>query len=289
MNSQKEATDKYTKEGYLYFSFDFLKDWEDELEKLNQDKKGRKFKFPDSMIKCAAKIKFAFRIGWRQVSGILSSLKKWIPIPNVPKKSQVSQRFNGAKFDYQESIIKEKSQNVALDSTGIKLRFSGQWIREKHKVKKPFLKLHVAVNTKTNQAIAKSLTEDYVSDGSQAKKLLKDSMKIAKIKKGFMDGAYDRIEFWDWCLNKNIEPFIRLRKDAKPHGLSYRAEQAKVMQKIGHDEWMKLRGMGEREPSECWNSSFKRRFGEFFSLRKRDNMKKEINFKIMLCNELIVN
>jgi len=77
------------------------------------------------MIKCCSKIKSAFRIGWRQVSGILSSLKKWIQIPEVPKKSQISERFNELKFDYQESII-----------------------REKHKVKSPFLKLHVAVNTK---------------------------------------------------------------------------------------------------------------------------------------------
>ena len=104
-----------------------------------------------------------------------------------------------------------------------------------------------------------------------------------------MDGAYDRLSIWDWCLNNNIEPFIRLRKDAKPHGLSHRAEQAKRMHEIGHDEWMKERGMGEREPAECWNSSFKRRFGEFFCCRNPESMEKEINFKIMLCNELIVN
>ena len=289
MTNQKEATDKYTKEGYLYFSFDFLEDWERELKELNENKKGRRFKFPNSMIKCCSKIKFAFRTGWRQVSGILSSLKKWIPIPEVPKKSQISERFNELKFDYQESIIKENSQNVAIDSTGIKLRFSGQWIREKHKVKSPFLKLHVAVNTKTNQAVAKSLTEDSISDGSQARKLLNESSKIARVKKGFMDGAYDEIALWNWCLKKKIKPFIRLRKNAKPNGLSYRAEQAKRMRKIGHDEWMKERGMGEREPAECWNSSYKRRFGEFFTLRKKKTMLQEINFKIMMCNELIIN
>lgn len=288
MTKQKEATDKYTKEGYLYFSFDFLKDWGKELETLNKNKGGKKFKFPNSMIKCCSKIKFAFQIGWRQVSGILSTLKKWIPIPDVPKKSQISQRFNDLKFDYQESIIKDDSQNIAIDSTGIKLRFSGQWIREKHKVRSPFLKLHVAVNTKTNQAVARSLTEDNVSDGSQAKKLLRESCKISKVVKGFMDGAYDSIELWSWCLNNGIEPFIRLRKDAKPHGLSYRAEQAKIMQEIGHEEWMTMGGMGEREPAECWNSSFKRRFGEFFCCRNSKSMDQEIRFKIMMCNELIL-
>jgi len=79
------------------------------LEKINQNKNGRHFEYPDSMIKCCSRIKFAFQTGWRQVVGILSSLNKWIPIPRIPKKSQVSNRFNQLDFDYQETIIsKEK-------------------------------------------------------------------------------------------------------------------------------------------------------------------------------------
>jgi len=289
MNHKKEATDKYIQEGYLYFSFDFLQDWNNELEKINQNKNGRHFEYPDSMIKCCSRIKFVFQTGWRQVVGILSSLKKWIPIPRIPKKSQLSNRFNQLDFDYQETIILKEKQNVALDSSGIKLRFSGQWVREKHNEKKPFLKLHVAVNTKTNQAIAMELTEDSVSDVSQAKKLLKRSQKISKVEKGFMDGAYDKKELWSWCEQNKIVPFIRLRKNARPHGLSLRAVQAKRMNRIGFDKWFKERGMGEREPVECWYSVFKRRFGEFFMCRKEKNMIQEIKFKTMMCNQLILN
>jgi len=289
MITKKEATDKYIQEGYLYFSFEFLQNWEQELEKANKNKNGRHFQFPNSMIKCCSRIKFAFQTGWRQVVGILSSLKQWIPIPRVPKKSQISERFNQLDFDYQETIIKTKKQNVALDSTGIKLRFSGQWVREKHKIHKPFLKLHVAVNTKTNQVITMKLTEDSVSDVSQAKKLLRESNKISKVKKGFMDGAYDKKSLWDWCSKNKMEPFIRLRKNARPNGLSLRAEQAKKMHAIGFENWMKERGMGEREPVECWYSVFKRRFGEFFMCRNEKNMIQEIKFKTMLCNQLILN
>jgi len=289
MKNKKEATDKYIREGYLYFCFDFLKDWEQELKEVNENKNGKHYQFPNSMIKCCSRIKFAFQTGWRQVVGILSSLKKWIPIPKVPKKSQMSERFNQLDFDYQETIIETDKQNVALDSTGIKLRFSGQWIREKHKVMSPFLKLHVAVNTKTNQAVVMELTEDSVSDVSQAKKLLIESNKISKVEKGFMDGAYDKKLLWDWCTQNKIEPFIRLRKNARPHGLSERSKQSKRMGEIGLEEWMKERGMGEREPAECWYSVFKRRFGEFFMCRNENNMIQEIKFKTMLCNQLIVN
>ena len=50
------------------------------------------------MIKCCSKIKFAFQTGWRQVVGILSSLKKWVPIPGVPKKITDEQSFQPAEF-----------------------------------------------------------------------------------------------------------------------------------------------------------------------------------------------
>jgi hypothetical protein len=102
-----------------------------------------------------------------------------------------------------------------------------------------------------------------------------------------MDGAYDKKKLWGWCEEKKIDPRIRLRKNAKPNGLSLRAEQAKRMKGVGFDEWMKERGMGEREPAEGWFSSFKRRLGEFFMCRKKKNMLQEIKFKTMMCNELI--
>jgi hypothetical protein len=290
MRKQKEATtDKYIQEGYLYFSFDFLKTWNKELEEINKGKRGKHYEFPDSMIKCCSRIKFGFKTGWRQAVGFLLSLKRWIPIPKVPGKSQASERFKELCFDYRETLVKQEEQNVALDSSGIKLRFSGQWIREKHKEKKPFLKLHVAVNTKTNQSVATELTEDSVSDSSQARKLLKESSKVSKVRKGFMDGAYDKKSLWKWCSKNKIEPYIRLRKNARPHGLSLRSEQAKRMKLIGHDKWMKERGMGEREPSECWYSVFKRRFGEYFMCRNEKSMLQEIKFKVMLCNQLILN
>lgn len=288
MTNKKEATDKYTKEVLLYFSFDFLKTWEKELRELNNKKIGRRFEFPKSLIEFCAKTKFIFRIGWRQVKGVLLALKKWVPIPKIPSKSQINNRFNLLDFEMEDTIIKSKSQNIALDSSGLKLRFSGQWVREKHREKKPFLKLHVAVNTKTHQAVAMELTDDGVGDLSCARKLIIDSEKISKVKKGFMDGAYDEIKLWSWCEKRNIDPRIRLRKNAKPHGLSLRSIQTKRMKKIGHEKWMKERGMGEREPVEGYYSVFKRRLGEFCWAKTIENIIQEIRFKIRLCNQLIV-
>lgn len=288
MQKKKEA-DKYTKEVLLYFSFDFLKTWDKEIKQLNENKKGRRFKFPKSLIEFCGKIKFIFRIGWRQIKGILIALRNWIPIPEIPSKSQINNRFNLLDFEMEDTITKNKFQNIAIDSSGIKLRFSGQWIRDKHHEKRPYLKLHVAVNTKTHQAIAMELTDDGIGDLSCARELILKSEKISKVKKSFMDGAYDEIDLWKWCEDKKIDPRIRLRKNAKPHGLNERSKQAKIMKNIGLEKWMKKRGMGEREPVEGYYSVFKRRFGEFCWARTIKNIIQEIKFKIRLCNQLILN
>jgi len=287
--NQKQEADKYTKEVLLYFSFDFLKTWNKEIEQLNENKQGRRFQFPKSLIEFCGKIKFVFRIGWRQVKGILLSLSEWISIPNVPSKSQINNRFNLLDFEMEETIIKNKYQNIALDSSGLKLRFSGQWVREKHREKKPFLKIHVAVNTKTKQVTAMDLTDDGVNDLSCARELILKSEKISKVKKAFMDGAYDEIKLWKWCEDKKIDPRIRLRKNAKPHGLGERSKQAKRMHKVGMKQWKEERGMGERVHVEGFYSVFKRRFGEFCWAKTIKNMIQEIKFKIRLCNQLILN
>jgi len=94
------------------------------------------------------------------------------------------------------------------------------------------LKLHVAVNTKTHQAVAMELTDDGVGDINCARKLILKYEKISKIKKSFMDGAYDKIKLWVWCENRKIDSRIRLRKNVRFHGLSERNKQAKRIEKL---------------------------------------------------------
>ena len=201
---KKEATNKYKDEVLLYLSFDFLETWKEEIDRLNENKEGRKYIYPNSLIEFCGKIKFLFGIGWRQVEGVLFALKKWIPVPNVPSKSRINERFNQLELDIEEGLVVEDSQNIAIDSSGLKINFSGQWIRDKHREKRPYLKLHVAVNTKTRQAVAMELTDDGVADIYCARKLILKSNKISKVKKGFMDGAYDEIALWSWCEKEEL-------------------------------------------------------------------------------------
>lgn len=288
MKNWKKVNNKYINEGYLYLSFDFLKTWNNELSELNHKKIGGQYKYPNSLIKFCSTLKAIFGIGYRQISGLTNSLKNLIKISGTPSYSQINRRFNQLALNLIDSIVDTKdSQAIAIDSSGIKLHQSGEWIREKHGKRKPFLKLHIAVNVETKQAVAIEVTEDSVSDNKIDDILLRRSIEIASVEKVLEDGAYDTYDNWERLSNKGITPAIRLRKDSINTGLNARAKTVRYIEKVGIEQWKKEVEYGKRWLVEIWYSVFKRRFGEHCTARKHENAIQEILFKSMLCNQLI--
>ena len=62
--------------------------------------------------------------------------------------------------------------SLAVDSSGIKVHNGGDWIRKVWKVKKGYLKIHFAVNTKTKQIVSMHVTSEKVHDGKVLRRLL---------------------------------------------------------------------------------------------------------------------
>lgn len=60
-------------------------------------------------------------------------------------------RISKMKADLASSVALDKDVTIAVDSTGIKVSNRGELIRRKWKVKRGFIKVHIAVDTK-NQA-----------------------------------------------------------------------------------------------------------------------------------------
>ena len=228
--------------------------------------------------------------GFRQEQGSLQALSKYIPFPSVISYSQINRRINQLGLDLVESLSDpEDGQVIALDSSGIKLYNSGQWIREKHKKKSPFIKLHIAVNTNTKQAVAIEITEDSTGDNPMAIKLVDKARKHGRVAKALMDGAYDAYQTWNGLHARNIKPLIKLRSNAVVNYEKSKTRSKAV--KICKDfemSWPKESGYGQRWQSESWFSSYKRRFGEHCYSTKPENVLREILFKVMLCNKLIV-
>jgi Transposase DDE domain len=226
--------------GEILFSYDFLEVWDEELEKMNGNKEGKKYKFPDSFILIIGHIRVYFHLPYRQTEGIIkATVGKSIPTDKQPSYSQICRRVNRLDIscnrlgydddDDDESIV------IAIDSTGIKVTNRGQWMQDKWNVgKKGYLKIHVAVNIKTKEILALEVTDEKVHDGKVMEQLVEQVLENnydAQIKSLLGDGAYDSNENFKYLQKKKIRPgkVSRLERILSDHSKTISSEIEKLV------------------------------------------------------------
>jgi len=210
----------------LLFSYDFLDTWGYELEKMNRNKKGKPFVFPNCFILVIGYIRISFHLPYRQTEGIINATgKRLLPAAN-PSYGHICKRINNLNIDISRGKTDDDDDDddliLAIDSTGIKVTNRGQWMNEKWNVqnKKGYLKIHVAVNIKTKEILALEVTNEKVHDGKMLKKLvnhvLDNSSKpnTTKIKSILADGAYDSNNNFRYLEDKKIMSGIKVRKNS---------------------------------------------------------------------------
>ncbi len=140
------------KRGEILFSYDFLETWDWILEKMNENKKGKPYLYPDSFIIVVGYIRICFHLPYRQTEGIIkATIGK--SLPNHTSYGHMCKRVNKLNIDINDSKIDYDNDNdliIAVDSTGIKVTNRGQWISDKwgaqnnKKRRKGYLKIHIA-------------------------------------------------------------------------------------------------------------------------------------------------
>ncbi len=65
--------------GEILFSYDFLDIWDDDLARMNENKKGKKYKFPDSFILIIGYIRVYFHFPIDKHEGIIKATRKESP------------------------------------------------------------------------------------------------------------------------------------------------------------------------------------------------------------------
>jgi hypothetical protein len=150
--------------GEILFSYDFLDMWDYNLDKMNENKKGKPYSFPDSFILIISYIRIYFHLPYRQTEGVIKATGK--NLPDHLCYSQICRRLN--KLDITSNRMDDDDDVaiiIAADSTGIKVTNRGlQWMQDKWDVKnkKGYLKIHVAVNIKTKEILALEVTDEKV-------------------------------------------------------------------------------------------------------------------------------
>ncbi len=153
------------KRGEFYLSLDFIDRWDDHLSQMNAGKRGRPFQYPESFIAWMASIHTFLQMPYRQMEGFARRLAPFIPGLKAADYTTLFRRIQ--HLDLSLPVVPEllaEDVIVAADSTGIKVTNRGEWIREKWRVSRGWIKLHVMIDVETNQVIGLEITDESVLD-----------------------------------------------------------------------------------------------------------------------------
>jgi IS5 family transposase len=147
------------------------------------------------------------------MEGFLRALRRFDSRVQVPDYSTIDRRVNRLivkldREDYGDDIV------LAVDASGIKVSNRGEWIRHKWKVKRGYLKIHIAVDVKQKKILALEAMDEKVGDGRMLQPLVEEASKKAKVAKALGDSAYDTKSNFSYLDDKGIEPVIKVRRNA---------------------------------------------------------------------------
>jgi hypothetical protein len=267
----REYNEHLVRRGWFYISTDFVKNWDEELKKMNTTKNGRPYRYPETFIQFCG-LTYAFlHLPYRQLEGFLQALSGFVPGLKSADYSTLWHRIAELELNIP---IPDDEIVVAVDSTGMKVTSRGDWMREKHGVeRKGWIKVHIAVDVETRRPITFEITDERTTDQEMVKPLLTD----VKLEDSMMDGAYDKEEVFKFMKEKGVTmPGIKIRKNAVVKAGTERAESVLEFKKYGYDSWKKVHGYGRRWAAESVFSAIKRIFGETVRATSTEGMFGEI-------------
>ena len=162
-------------------------------------------------------------------------------------------------------------------------------MRHKWKVKRGYLKIHIAVDVKRKKILALKVTDERIGDGRMLQPLVEEaSEKGGKITKAIGDGGYDTKNNFHYLASKNIEPAIKVRKSSSNKAGGCMPRKLVAQEYLRNPEtWKRKHDYGQRWIVESTFSSLKRTFGEHISAKNMKNMTQEMMIKASLYNTLI--
>lgn len=273
--------------GEILLDMGFVSKWSREVKAMNEGKEGARFRYPESFIKLLAVI-HAYLLPFRQLEGFTKALADHADGLKAPDYTTIWWRVSRMKVDLDASIKSDEDVTIALDASGIKVSNRGEWIRKKWKVRRGFIKIHLAVDVKTKQILAMEVTKEDTPDGRMLKPLVEEASSKANVEKVIGDGAFDTKENFRYLADRGIEPIIKVRKNSSMKAMGCMPRKLVAIEQLKDpEEWRKKHGYGLRWIAESAISSIKRTFGEQISSIKWMNIVNELLFKASIYNLFI--
>ena len=279
----KGYNEALVKRGLILLDLDFVAGWSRELKAMNDGKEGGRYRYPESFIKLLSVV-HAYVLPYRQLEGFMRGLSQYVDGLKAPDYTTIWWRIAKMRVALASSVDLNKDVTIAVDSSGIKVSNRGEWMHKKWKVKRGFIKVHIAVDTKTKQILAIEVTKEDVGDGRMLGRLVDGSQSRVPLKRVIADGAYDSKANFRMLAKRAIDPLIRVRKNASFKGGGCMPRKFAVVEQLGNSDWRRERGYGYRWMVESAFSSLKRVFGEYICAVKWPNIVKELLLKASIYN-----
>ncbi|MGD9535009.1 MAG: IS5 family transposase [Candidatus Nitrosocosmicus sp.] len=291
-----EYNESLVRRGEILLGFDVIDNWDKELEEMNRGKPGEPFHYPDTFVMMLGYAKVYFHLPYRQTEGIVKG-HAGNRIPSIPDFSTINRRINRLDVRIDDNKSKELELEdryiiITIDSTGIKVTNRGQWMNKKWntRIKKCYLKIHVAVDIKSKKILSMEITDEHVHDNRMLSTLVDDLVKSNEyiIDKLLADGAYDSNDIFRYLSENEIVPCIKVRKNSRVRKTAHIFRNLSVIiQRNDFKQWKDSVSYGQRWIIETVFSSLKRMFGEYVYSLKKENMKQELLLKASLYNKFL--
>ena len=210
----------------------FLDSWIQDLSTLNIGKIGQPYKCPNSMIEFLAILK-SKGFDYRSLEGILRGFSKILGGFPIITFSQIRRRIIALSPSFTSN---DNDLVVGVDGTGIKVSNRGEWIRQKWKVKRGWIKvvllgdiqgniLDVRIgNEAPNRSKLRVIRRnENLAERAAGRGMIRSNSKIIQMVLG--DGLHDCEATFNLCEKLHKQTGIKIRKNAAGKGLGRRAKE----------------------------------------------------------------
>jgi hypothetical protein len=235
---------------------------ESQLERWHQPERtgyrGSPMIYSDWAIQCALTIREIFQCPLRVTEGFLKSLVKLLSLPlKVPNYSTLSRRQQTLMVKLPRASSRTP-RHLVVDSTGLKVYGEGEWKVRQHGVgkRRTWRKLHLVVDTNTQEIVAAELTANFVGDPEVLPDMLKQLPDNEAIATLAGDGAYDTVNCHQAITARQAQALIPPRAgavewpDHEDGSTHPRTAIVRSCSEQGESEWKRISGYHRRSLAE---------------------------------------
>jgi len=284
----KVYNSQLVKRGQILIDIKFAMSWDSELEKMNANKIGKPYEFPESLIKFQA-VLHAKRVPYRMIQGVCMELHEIAGLRNYCNYTTTNRRVN--KTSTELALPNGENLTLFADGGSFQVVEGGEYLRAKYgKKNRKWVQIVFWGDPESKEPVSFDINIVQDSEVESAKRqiqTLKEIKKVSIIEAGG-DGGFDDMELWNWLWSNGIWPNIKPDKNAKENSDSQiRNRMVKERNRLGYKKWAKKHGYGYRWPAtEGILSAVKRIFGEQVHAKSEIGMIQEAKVKFWAYQKL---